>query len=303
MRDARIPEIVVVAMCRAGATMAMWAVLVVLYLHAGKDGRCNPSVSTIEALTGLPRRTVTRALVRLVDPGIIGRDKVPGVANVYRLTTRDAEVPTTGDTGDPSQDPQLGTPVTGTRDAAVPTTRDNPGTQLGTLASLKQEEQQQGLNSLLNSGSPQLAAEFEEWWGEYGRVGDKARAFDLYLWWRTTGGAPADDLMSAAIRYRDHCSATACLMKHGTTFLAKPAKGKSPVWPEWAAGEEHGTMDAGVSARRNDVLEAGAAAFGLTGGDNGNGRHDFGRPRSTRTVGRRAPARRSLPPGKLAEPE
>ena len=35
------------------------------------------------------------------------------------------------------------------------------------------------------SGSPQLAGEFEDWWSEYGRVGDKARAFDLYRPWAT----------------------------------------------------------------------------------------------------------------------
>lgn len=159
-------------------------------------------------------------------------------------------------------------------------------------------------------GSPQLAEAFENWWSEYGRVGDKARAFDLYRWWRTTGRTPADDLLTAAVCYRDHCAATACLMKHGTTFLAKPAKGKSPVWPEWAAGEEHGAMDVGAASHLNDVLVAGARAFGLTtGGDNGNGPHALGHDgsrafeqgRAAGAAGGRANARRSLSPGKLED--
>jgi len=159
----------------------------------------------------------------------------------------------------------------------------------------------------LSDGSPQLAGEFEDWWSEYGRIGDKARAFDLYRWWRTTGQTQADELLTAAVCYREHCAATACLMKHGTTFLAKPAKGKSPVWPEWAAGEEHGAMDVGAASHLNDVLTAGALAFGLTGGNHGNGPHVLGRDgrrvfeqgRSTAASGGRADARRSLPPREL----
>jgi len=285
----------------------------VLYLHAGRDGRCNPSVSTIEDLTKLPRRTVTRALFALGKAGIFGRDKSPGRANVYHLTTRVADVPTTGDAGVPGEDSELGTPVTATRDAGVHECapgRDVGVSQVGTQASPKQEEQQQELNSVLNSGSPHLAAEFEEWWSEYGRVGDKARAGDLYRWWRTAGQALADDLLTAAVRYRQHCAATTCMMKHAATFLAKPGKGRSPIWPEWAAGEVHGPMDVGAASHLSDVLEAGARAFGLTtGGDNGNGLHacghdgrrTFEQGRSTGAVGGRADARRSLPPGELEE--
>jgi DNA-binding transcriptional ArsR family regulator len=283
--------------------MAMWAVLVVLYLHADRMGRCNPSVSTIMKVTRLPRRTVTRALAALRDAGIIHRDKSPGKTNAYRLTTRDTDGPTGRDASDTGEDSKLGTPVTASRDDHAPTARDIPVTHVGTLASLKQEEQQQDLNSVLNSGSPQLAAEFEEWWSEYGRIGDRAPASALYGWWRTTGQASADELLTAAVRYRDHCAATTCFMKHGRTFLAKPARGKPPVWPEWAAGEVHGAMDVAAGARLNDVLVAGAQAFGLTGGDNGNGPHAFGQPRSAGAVGRGAPARRGLPQGKLDDGE
>ncbi len=299
MREARMPENVVKAMCEAGAAGAQWRVAMVLYLHADKDGRCNPSVSTIEDLTKLPRRTVTRALIALGAAGIFGCDKAPGRANAYRLTTRDAEVPatrdaevpTTRDAEVPSEDSGLGTPVTATRDTGV--------LQLGTPASLKQKTFEQKTFEH-SAGSPQLADEFENWWGEYGRIGDKARAFDCYRWWRTKGRAPADDLLTAAVRYREHCAATACLMKHGATFLAKPAKGRSPVWPEWATGEGHGAMDVGAASRLNDVLVAGAQAFGLNGGENGDGaRQTIQHGRRTGVIDGREIARRSLPEGKL----
>jgi len=104
--------------------------------------------------------------------------------------------------------------------------------------------------------------DFEEWWETYGRVGDKAPARDLYGFWRRTG-AGRSDLLSAAIAYRSHCERTDCKMKHARTFLAKPGKGKSPVWPEWADGESHGSMDVRSGARLMDVCATAASAFGL----------------------------------------
>lgn len=155
------------------------------------------------------------------------------------------------------------------------------------------------LEPLPGGGSRQPAADFEEWWGTYGRVGDKARAFDLYGWWRTTGRAPADELLTAAVHYRNHCQATACLMKHAATFLAKPSKGRSPVWLEWAAGEEHSAMDVGAASRLNDVLEAGTGGFDLIGGGNDNGTRALECGRSPGAVGGRTDARRGLPSGEL----
>lgn len=153
-------------------------------------------------------------------------------------------------------------------------------------------------NSLSDSHESD-GADFDEWWSEYGRIGDRSRACDLYLWWRRTKHATRDDLLTAALSYRDHCSATDCKMKHAATFLAKPTKTRSAVWPEWASGEAHGTMDAGADAHLSDVLVAGAKAFGLNGGDNGHGSGSHELHSGTTTGG--APARRGLPAGKLAQ--
>lgn len=247
MRDARIPEAVVVAMCspipwpdsnepgktrERVATSAEWAVLVSLYLHAGPDGSCCPSMSTLEEPTKRKRRTVARAIVGLVMTGIITRDKAPGKTNAYRLRTRDTAVPSG-------------------RDTAVPSTRDKRRHQGDDTLDLKEQEQDQDQAQQHVHASARTGADFEEWWGEYGRIGDKARAFDLYRWWRTTGKASADDLLAAAHAYRAHCTSTDCMMKHAVTFLAKPAKGKSPVWPEWASGEDHGAMDVGAGSHLN----------------------------------------------------
>jgi hypothetical protein len=114
-----------------------------------------------------------------------------------------------------------------------------------------------------------LESEFEKWWVAYGRVGTKARAYDLYCWWRTEAGADFRDLMAAAVAYREHVAADDSKMMHASTFLAKPAKGKSPVWPEWATGEEHGTMNARSQRRLHDVIATAARAFGMGGDDNG----------------------------------
>ena len=125
-------------------------------------------------------------------------------------------------------------------------------------------------SSLSDSGESDgaISADFEEWWQAYGRVGDKARARDLYLWWRRNG-EPRDKLLAAAVRYTGHCVATDCKLKHAATFLARPTRHRSAVWPEWAEGEPHGSMDARRASRLGDVLAAGAKAFGLTGGDDG----------------------------------
>jgi len=111
------------------------------------------------------------------------------------------------------------------------------------------------------------AGDFEVWWSTYGKVGSKADAFDLWRWWVTKGGATKEELLTAAINYTRHCVATSCKMLHGRTFLAKPAPDKSPRWPEWANGEEHGSMDPVATSDLHDVLTAGALAFGLMGDD------------------------------------
>lgn len=100
--------------------------------------------------------------------------------------------------------------------------------------------------------------EFAVWWGVYGRVGSRIHAATLYRWWRTIGGASAEELLRAAEAYIAHCTATDCKVQHGRTFLAK----KPCAWREWADGEAHGTMDVAGSARLRDVIEAGALIYG-----------------------------------------
>ena len=110
----------------------------------------------------------------------------------------------------------------------------------------------------LAAAPPALDDEFDEWWAMYGRIGSRADAAMLYRWWRTKGGASADDLARAARAYVSHCAATDCKVQHGRTFLAK----KPNRWREWADGEQHGTMDVAGTARLNDVVAAGALIYG-----------------------------------------
>lgn len=119
-----------------------------------------------------------------------------------------------------------------------------------------------GAGGTVITGSFQWDEDFEAWWGAYGRVGVKAQTRDLYRWWRRQG-TTSDELLAAAVNYRRHCEATDCKMKHGSTFLAKRSKDRSAVWPEWASGEEHGSMDTRRASRLNDVLAVAADVFGL----------------------------------------
>jgi hypothetical protein len=138
---------------------------------------------------------------------------------------------------------------------------------------------------------------FACWWDTYGRVGSKADARELYRHWRGQG-ATAEELLRAAIAYRDHCSSpSGPKIAHARTFLAK----KPNRWREWADGEEHGSMDAQGSARLNDVLTAGAQAFGLQGGDHDHDHdHDITGRRAGAALGG-AHARRGLPAGRVED--
>lgn len=149
--------------------------------------------------------------------------------------------------------------------------------------------------------APAVADEdFEEWWAAYGKVGSRADAERLYRFWRTKG-AEREDLLTAARVYRSHCERTDCKMQHARTFLAKPPKGARARWYEWAEGEEHGAMDVNRTTHLNDVLAAGAEAFGLTGGSDERGRLGTGerrRPAGVAVGG--APPGRGLPAPELA---
>ena len=102
--------------------------------------------------------------------------------------------------------------------------------------------------------------DFEEWWAVYGRVGSKADAKMLYGWWRSKQGAGAEELTCAAVSYSAHCARDGSKQQYARTFLAKTPN----RWREWADGEVHGSMDVKSTTRLNDVLAAGAIAFGIT---------------------------------------
>jgi len=74
-RHARIEADMILRMSRCHASGAMWATLSALLLHADATGQCFPSLSTIAAIAGLERRTLTRALNALDDAGVIDRER------------------------------------------------------------------------------------------------------------------------------------------------------------------------------------------------------------------------------------
>lgn len=146
-----------------------------------------------------------------------------------------------------------------------------------------------------------LKDEFALLWEKGGKIGSRARAWDSYRWWRGAGKASADELLSAVVRYQLHCAETGSYAMHVSTFLCKPTKTKSALWPEWANGEQHGQTDVSGTARLSDVLNAGAEAFGLNGGKGGNGSGTIDGRRPARTTVGGKNAGRGLPPGKLED--
>jgi len=127
--------------------------------------------------------------------------------------------------------------------------REEKTRELNPLASASALTDEQEIVSASDSDTTN---DFAEWWAAYGKVGSKADALTLYRYWRQHG-ATADDLLRAAVAYRQHCEATDCKLKHARTFLAK----KPCRWREWADGEEHGSMDVVGDARLQDVIAAG----------------------------------------------
>ena len=62
------------------------SVLLALTLLVDAAGQDDPAVEDLEALTGLDRRTVRRAVADLEDLGLIRVDRNPGHRNRYLLT-------------------------------------------------------------------------------------------------------------------------------------------------------------------------------------------------------------------------
>lgn len=168
---------------------------------------------------------------------------------------------------------------------------------LGSCLGEEHGEQEEHLSS--TAAVPSAAtysAAFEEWWEAYGRHGGKADAFKLWTHW-TKKGASTADLLTAARNYVADCMQRDRLISDGRTFLARNPN----RWAEWLDPRPaEVTLDRRTTGNLNDVLEAGARAFGLNGDDHGElgeGNTDDG---STGTPAGGEDARRGLPASRLA---
>lgn len=253
------------------------------YYPAENHGGAMVSQATIAGYSGLSPCTVRNAVPLLIKEGVVevvrhgsGREpdvlcvcpdpskwgrfepvEVPQQVPLDELSTESAEdacTPTSASRGPLPE--QVGDPYLSKYPTPTSVSRSTGSHELPFLELPSLEPPLPPMGGLAD------ADDFEEWWSAYGRVGDKAPARDLYGFWRAKG-AGRSDLLSAAIAYRNHCERTDCKMKHARTFLAKPGKDKSPVWPEWADGESHGSMDAHSDARLIGVVTTAAEAFGL----------------------------------------
>ena len=263
------------------APPAVKVVALILADHADSDGVCWPSYRRIAERSCMSERTVRRHVHELIDTGIVRKLRTGSVtssdgrrvyeSNCYRL---DADVL--------SAMPTLCKVVTDDHLGAKVVTGDHPKVvtdghpRWSGVATKPSKEPSTGtVTSITGSAlEPAKAAEiqgdFEEWWDASGRIGSKADAGTLYRWWRTTGEASHDELLTAVINYRRHCEATDCFMQHGRTFLVKPSKNQAARWPEWAAGEEHGSTDVAGAGRLADVVQVGLEWIEGSNGDDGH---------------------------------
>jgi hypothetical protein len=92
VRHARVPEDMIRRMAEIHASAAMWQALSALLLHADVFGQCYPSLTTLVAVSGLERRTLTRALHALEKAGVIRREQHRAAATHYTVLM--ARVPT-----------------------------------------------------------------------------------------------------------------------------------------------------------------------------------------------------------------
>lgn len=87
---------------------------------------------------------------------------------------------------------------------------------------------------------PKLRAvdDFDAWWQVYPRKTEKSAARTLYAWHRAHG-ATAEQLLTAAVRYRDDPARKPDFTKMARTFLAR----KDPPWRDWLEPEPDETRD------------------------------------------------------------
>jgi len=125
-RVAIIPEAVLQSKAWANISGGAKTVLVALYLHAGRDGRCWPSKQTIGYWAGNPSHsTVTRALAELETAELITRSRNrggrsetgEGITTIYQLVTPTGAMlrplpDHNGRTGEPAKG-RTGVPVEG----------------------------------------------------------------------------------------------------------------------------------------------------------------------------------------------
>ena len=299
-------------------------VALILADHADSDGICWPSYRRIAERSCLSERTVRRYVGELACAGIVRKLQTGGLrshdgervwtSNHYRIDAAAlAALPSLlkvvahdhlQDDGKVVAHGQGGR----TRPPKVVADGHPRWSHTSTKPSVEPSEGTVTLSGEVavveSTSREELAEDFEEWWSASGRVGSKADAGALYKWWRTTGGASRDELLTAIVSYRSHCCATNCLQQHGRTFLVKATKSQPARWPEWASGEEHGSRDVAGASRVADVIEVGLDWIGGAGGAlNGGGVAGIEQGRSNADPADGEDARRCLPQGGVASRE
>jgi len=257
-------------------------VALILADHADSDGVCWPSYGRLAERSCMSERTVRRHVAELCSLGVVRKLRTGGVvsdggrrayvSNRYRIdadvlaampalckvvTDDHLEEPTKVVTDDHLD-------AEGGQEWPPKVVRSGHPRWSPVTTKPSVEQPSEGTVTLkdpapldVGPSRSELERDFEEWWEASGRLGSKADALGLYRWWRTTGGAGADELLAAVANYRAHCAATDCFQQHGRTFLVKPTKNQAARWPEWASGEEHGSSDVAGAGRLGDILQVG----------------------------------------------
>jgi len=134
-RHARLTQAEIQALVGVGASCGMWAAFTALALHANADGFCFPSLTTLERVSGLERRRLTRSLKELEQKDLIARDKRGTKVTHYHLKTVHQMPLAEGETG-----PELGAPMAAARGSEGPQTVHQMPPRTEELEEIKEQQ-------------------------------------------------------------------------------------------------------------------------------------------------------------------
>jgi hypothetical protein len=171
-------------------------------------GRCDPSIETMQARSGLGRRSVTRAISELRETEWISQKRRRGTAT-YSFNFADDDEPEAAHQR--ADDAPAMTCLNAPEMASLDAPRTAPLRETGNLESGKMKpgnvSPASGSRPRSRFSEPDLSAAFDEWWPHYPKRVDKDAARRGHTRVLKAGKATNAELIAGADRYAAQCAA------------------------------------------------------------------------------------------------